>query len=140
MRRESKPLSLRKETSDFHGWLTPHLPSPRPPPKRRKNLPTIPNKQALNCLPPFPSQTLLRLAHDAAPSHPARLSWLNESFALLKRARAQADEGVVQPPGRRAWPGSMLRSCYIVQEKIPDGKGKGKEKEVEEELSSEMIL
>ena len=34
----------------------------------------------------------------------------------------------------------MLRSCYIVQEKIPDGKGKGKEKEVEEDLSSEMML
>lgn len=27
----------------------------------------------------------------------------------------------------RAWPGNMLRSCYVVQEKIPEGKGKEKE-------------
>lgn len=38
----------------------------------------------------------------------------------------------------------MLRSCYIVQEKMPEGKGKEKEKEAEEEeeeegLSSEMV-
>lgn len=38
----------------------------------------------------------------------------------------------------------MLRSCYVVQEKMPEGKGKEKEKETEEEeeeeaLSSEMV-
>ena len=100
----------------------------------------------MNCLPSFPSNNILRLAYDAAPSHPARLSWLNESFTLLKRARAQADGGPVQPPRTRPWPGNMLRSCYVVQEKMPEGKGKEKEKETEEEeeeeeegLSSEMV-
>lgn len=92
----------------------------------------------MNCLQSFPPNNILRLAYDAAPSHPARLSWLNESFTLLKRARAQADGGIAQPPGMRAWPGNMVRSCYVVQEKIPEGKGKEKEKG-EEGLSSEMV-
>lgn len=38
----------------------------------------------------------------------------------------------------------MLRSCYVVQEKIPDGKEKEKEKEAEAEaeaeLPSEMVV
>lgn len=38
----------------------------------------------------------------------------------------------------RAWPGNMLRSCYVVQEKIPEGKGKEKEKE-DEGFSSIMV-
>lgn len=107
-------------------------PPPSSPPPKKKNT-NYSTKQSLNCLPHFPPQDALRLAHDAAPSYPAKLSWLNESFALLKRALAEADGGFVQPPIRRAWPGSMLRSCYVVQEKIPDGKGM----ETEEGLLSE---
>lgn len=45
----------------------------------------------------------------------------------------------MQQPARRAWPGSLLRSCYVVQEKIPDGKEKEKE-EAEAELPSEMVV
>lgn len=93
-------------------------------------------KQALNSLPPIPPNNLLRLAYDAAPSHPARLSWLNDSLASLKRARAQIDGGI-QQPARRAWPGSMLRSCYVIQEKIPNDR-KGTEDKEGKDLSSKM--